>query len=149
MKTKSFLQRLDEHPNKSLKFRMPGGDLVPGDYHITELKAASLTSVDCGGQRDFRQETIGQLLAGKTGQAMPAHRAASIFRKVFSGPAGSAFHQDAELIFEYDGATGGQLARFPFDEVQVSESALEVILGRLSSVCRPAIARGATGGCCS
>jgi hypothetical protein len=37
------------------------GNSIHAGYHLTELKAASLQTVDCGGQRNHWQETIVQL----------------------------------------------------------------------------------------
>ncbi|MEL7346514.1 MAG: DUF6428 family protein [Pseudomonadota bacterium] len=47
-------------------------------YHVTELKRAAITSVDCGGRTDAWSETILQLLDGQGADYMTAGKFAAI-----------------------------------------------------------------------
>ncbi|MEQ9365974.1 MAG: DUF6428 family protein [Leptospirales bacterium] len=147
MKTMTWIESLEAHAQRALRFRLPDGDFVPGNYHITEVKAARSTGVDCGGNARTANETVVQLLAGVTGSSMPGGRAAAIFRKVLDGPAGAEFDPEAELIVEYDGA-GGQLSRFPLVDLELDGDTLQARLGRLRSECAPAGERPAGSGAC-
>jgi Family of unknown function (DUF6428) len=61
MKTNEFISKLRAAPDNRLLFVDRGGNPIHTGYHLTELKAASLQTVDCGGQRNHWQETIVQL----------------------------------------------------------------------------------------
>jgi hypothetical protein len=61
MKTNEFIAELRAAPENRLLFVDRGGNPIHTGYHLTELKAASLQTVDCGGQRNHWQETIVQL----------------------------------------------------------------------------------------
>ena len=61
MKTDEFIAELRAAPNHQLIFVDVDGDAVHSGYHLTELKAASFDTVDCGGQANQWQETIVQL----------------------------------------------------------------------------------------
>jgi hypothetical protein len=61
MKTNEFISELRAAPDHQLLFVDPEGHTVHSGYHLTELKAASFDTVDCGGQANQWQETIVQL----------------------------------------------------------------------------------------
>ena len=61
MKTNEFISELRRAPENQLLFVDGKGHAVHAGYHLTELKAASLDTVDCGGQANQWQETIVQL----------------------------------------------------------------------------------------
>ena len=58
---RDFVDALSAHTDKELLFEYAPGLLVGANYHITEVKAVSVDSVDCGGQADSWDETIIQL----------------------------------------------------------------------------------------
>lgn len=61
MKTKEFLSILRRSPKKQLLFVNAAGMSIHAGYHLTELKVATLATVDCGAQRNQWKETIIQL----------------------------------------------------------------------------------------
>src|SRR2546425_1062624 len=61
MKTNEFIAELRAEPNDQLIFADLEGHAVHRGYHLTELKAATFDTVDCGGQTSQWQETIVQL----------------------------------------------------------------------------------------
>lgn len=61
LKWNSFKAQLEEHPNQLLQFKYAEHKLVNANYHITEIKQAEVTSVDCGGKLDRWTEIIVQL----------------------------------------------------------------------------------------
>ena len=102
MKTQEFLSLLAEHQNKSLLFEYAPNQIVPANYHITEVKHVTIDSVDCGARTDAWKETIIQLWEspdeiGKT-EFMSTYKALGILKKVGTI---KPFVLDAELKFEY------------------------------------------------
>ena len=61
MRTQDFISRLRKAPAKALVFTNSDGATIHGGYHLTELKAASFDTVDCGAQKNQWNETIVQL----------------------------------------------------------------------------------------
>jgi hypothetical protein len=58
---KAFKEKLLQHPELDLQFKYAEGKLVDAAYHITEIKQAPITSVDCGGVLNQWTEIIIQL----------------------------------------------------------------------------------------
>eukprot|EP01036_Dinobryon_divergens_P045898 gene45898-61347_t len=52
----SVLAALEPHGDKALVFEYDGGEVQAG-YHVTEVKAGSFVTLDCGGNPDAWQET--------------------------------------------------------------------------------------------
>src|SRR5919197_3144921 len=61
MTTDEFINRLRVTPGKQLVFTNSDGTTIHRGYHLTELKAASFDTVDCGAQKDRWNEMIVQL----------------------------------------------------------------------------------------
>jgi len=61
MKTNDFITALRAAPENRLLFVDQDGNPIHTGYHLTELKAASFQTVDCGGQLNNWTETIVQL----------------------------------------------------------------------------------------
>jgi hypothetical protein len=58
---KTFKETLLMYPDLDLQFQYAEGKLVDAAYHITEIKQAPITSVDCGGVVNTWTEIIVQL----------------------------------------------------------------------------------------
>ena len=58
---KTFKDTLLQHHDLDLQFKYAEGKLVDATYHITEIKQALITSVDCGGVMNAWTEIIVQL----------------------------------------------------------------------------------------
>ena len=84
MKTNEFIAELRRVPQNQLIFVDGNGHAVHSGYHLSELKAASLDTVDCGGQANQWQETIVQLWvpANPDNDYMSAAKFLRIFDKV-------------------------------------------------------------------
>nr|WP_246230234.1 DUF6428 family protein [Mucilaginibacter humi] len=54
---KTFKDTLLAHPDLDLQFQYAEGKLVDAAYHITEIKQAPITSVDCGGVMNAGQRS--------------------------------------------------------------------------------------------
>src|SRR5476651_1992184 len=69
---KAFKETLLRHPDLNLQFQYAADELVDATYHITEIKQAPITSVDCGGVMDKWTEIIVQLwVPENSGQTRP------------------------------------------------------------------------------
>jgi hypothetical protein len=84
MKTNQFIAALRAAPDNQLLFVDLGGRPVHSGYHLTEIKAASFNTVDCGGQTNRWEETIVQLWvpAEADDDYMSARKFLKIFDKV-------------------------------------------------------------------
>ncbi|MDB4926808.1 DUF6428 family protein [Mucilaginibacter sp.] len=82
---KSFKEALVANPELELQFQYAENKWVDASYHITEIKQAPITSVDCGGVMNSWTEIIVQLYepAGKDElSAMKVNKALSIINLV-------------------------------------------------------------------
>jgi hypothetical protein len=61
MTTNDFIERLREAPAKCVLLTNADGATIHGGYHVTELKAVSFDTVDCGAQKKQWNQTIVQL----------------------------------------------------------------------------------------
>ncbi|MEO6150113.1 MAG: DUF6428 family protein [Mucilaginibacter sp.] len=81
LKWQSFKQQLQANPLLNLQFQYSENKWVDQSYHITEIKQAPITSVDCGGVMNKWTEVIIQLWEPAEKQqerAMKARKALSI-----------------------------------------------------------------------
>ena len=100
MKTSEFISALRAAPTNQLIFVDLKGHAVHYGYHLTELKAASFETVDCGGQTNSWHETIVQLWVPPS----PANvcMTAAKFLKIFDKVRGMIpLNSDAEIRVEY------------------------------------------------
>ncbi|SEW44098.1 DUF6428 family protein [Chitinophaga arvensicola] len=85
MTWQTFKNQLEKHPERVLQFQYAAGKLVAPSYHITEIKQAPVTSVDCGGKMNAWTEIIVQLWEPEevqTDRAMIASKAMKIVHLV-------------------------------------------------------------------
>jgi len=100
MKTNEFISALRAAPSNQLIFADRDGHAVPSGYHLTELKAASFETVDCGGQTNRWQETIVQLWVPS--HADNEYMTAAKFLRIFDKVRGMIpLDLDAEIRVEY------------------------------------------------
>ncbi len=85
LKWKSFKEQLQANPDMTLQFQYAEDQWVDAAYHITEIKQAPITSVDCGGVMNAWTEIIVQLwepLNEQQDRAMKVSKALSIVELV-------------------------------------------------------------------
>jgi hypothetical protein len=100
MKTNEFISTLRAAPNNQLVFINLDAHAVHSGYHLTELKAASFDTVDCGGQTNRWQETIVQLWVPSG--AGNGYMTAAKFLKIFEKVRGMiALNVNSEVLIEY------------------------------------------------
>ena len=81
----SFKNTLVQNPDRYLQFEYADGQFVDASFHITEIKQAPITSVDCGGKMNAWTEIIVQLWEPsehKADRSMKVSKALSIIQLV-------------------------------------------------------------------
>jgi hypothetical protein len=100
MKTNEFISALRSATNNQLIFVDLDGHAVHSGYHLTELKAASFETVDCGGQTNRWQETMVQLWVPP--DADDDYMTVAKFLRIFDKVSGMIpLDLDAEIRVEY------------------------------------------------
>ncbi|WCT11721.1 DUF6428 family protein [Mucilaginibacter jinjuensis] len=85
MNWQTFKEKLLQHPGLTLQFQYASDTWVDASYHITEIKQAPITSVDCGGKMNSWTEIIVQLwepAESDGSRAMQVNKALSIIQLV-------------------------------------------------------------------
>jgi Family of unknown function (DUF6428) len=151
MKTNEFISRLRAAPNTQLVFTDHDGHTVKSGYHLTELKAASFETVDCGGQTNRWQETIVQLW-------VPSHAAneymtAAKFLKIFEKVRGMIpLNLDTEVRIEY-GDENFFSSTYRVRSVAHDQTTTHVLIEPPQTTCKARDRRHAalptTGSCCA
>ena len=100
MKTHEFISELRAAPQNRLLFINANGNQVRAGYHLTELKSASIDTVDCGGRVNHWPETIVQLWVPASPGA--DYMTSAKFLKIFDKVRGMIpLVVDAEIRVEY------------------------------------------------
>jgi len=118
-----------------LVFETDEGD-IGGGYHVTELKQAAITSIDCGGNLHDWSETHVQLLDGQTGTHMSAGKFTSIADR---SAAKISTLGEAPLFFEL-GLKNNGLRRYQVQGLVPGDDRIRLQLSEGHAVCKPAAA---------
>ncbi|GHG10105.1 hypothetical protein GCM10017783_23260 [Deinococcus piscis] len=126
--TASFLETLCRAPAVPLEFRLNGNTLVPAGYHVTEIKAVTVDSVDCGGRKNAWQGTVVQLMDGTPAEARQGFMLTQKFLDIYDRVSGQIPVQDAAVLrFEYGNlSTPAMQYHFMGVEVQAARVVAEV-----------------------
>jgi hypothetical protein len=146
MKTNEFIAALRVAPQNELIFIDEAGHTVYRGYHLTELKAASLQTVDCGRRTNQWQETIVQLWVPSEPDAdcMTAGKFLKIFDKV-SGMI--PLNLEAEIRIEY-GDENFFPSTYHVQSVAHGHDTTRVLLIPPSTTCKARDRRSATSEPC-
>jgi len=147
MKTEDFISSLREAPAKHLVFTNSDGTTIHGGYHLTELKAASFDTVDCGAQKNQWNETIVQLWVPEgeeNGEVMTAAKFLSIYDKVARL---IPLDSTAEIRFEY-GDDNFPPSNYHVEMMSENEAELRVQLRLPQTTCKARDRREAGAACC-
>jgi hypothetical protein len=147
MRTQDFISRLREAPAKRLVFTNSDGATIHGGYHLTELKAASFDTVDCGAQKNQWSETIVQLWVPEeeeNGEHMTAAKFLSIYDKVARL---ISLDVTAEIRFEY-GDENFPPSNYHVEKISEKESELRVQLRLPQTTCKARDRRKSGETCC-
>ncbi len=131
----TVLTALTGHDEKALVMTYDGQRIGAG-YHVTEVKAGSFVTLDCGGNPDAWQETILQVedLPAPEGQRfMTVGKFRSILSKV---SAKVALDHGARLTIEV-GPPGTAMRVYDVAAILISEDQTTLELGSRPAICKP------------
>jgi Family of unknown function (DUF6428) len=145
--TQDFIAQLRRASEKPLLFVNAESDTIHAGYHLTEIKAAKLDTVDCGGKKNRWTETIMQLWvpADETSETfMTVGKFLRIYERVSSmidvDPA-------AEVRFEY-GDENFFPSNYHVESMTEEIDALRVELRPPQTTCKARDRRAAGASCC-
>ena len=147
MTTQDFISRLRKAPAKQLVFTNSEGATIHGGYHLTELKAASFDTVDCGAQKNQWNETIVQLWVPEDEENvefMTAAKFLSIYDKVAQL---IALDPVAEIRFEY-GDENFPPSNYHLEKIIENRTELRVQLRLPQATCKARDRRESGAACC-
>ena len=131
----AVLAALAPHDDKPLVIEYAGRTVRAG-YHVTEVKAGSFVTLDCGGNPDAWQETIlhvEDLPAGEGEQHMKVGKFRAILAQVDKKVRLDA---GARLTFEVS-APDAAMQVFDVAEVAIDETSAIIRLGARPAICKP------------
>lgn len=131
----AVLAALASHDHKPLVIEYPGHQVRAG-YHVTEVKAGSFVTLDCGGNPDAWQETILQVedIPATEGQGfMKVGKFRGILAQVDRK---MRLNGDARLTFEVS-APDVAMQVFDVAEVVVDDTSATIRLGARPAICKP------------
>jgi len=146
----AVLTVLQSHFTKALVLHYAGRTIRPG-YHVTEVKAGSFVTLDCGGNPDAWQETILQvedLGPDGTRDYMSAGKFAGILEQVQRR---IALDSTARLTFEI-GTPEVPMQVFDVNTLDIGSDRVELRLAARAATCKPrhrAAIPAATTKCCA
>ncbi|HEY8960087.1 DUF6428 family protein [Chitinophaga sp.] len=144
MTWQAFRSQLEKYPEQILQFQYAADKLVAPSYHITEIKQAPITSVDCGGKINTWTEIIVQLWEPEqpqTSRAMAVNKALKIVDLVEKN---IDLHPNAVVKIEFGNAAFDTRQLYPGEFLLEGEN-LVVNLQPDATQCK-ATDRGATCG---
>ena len=136
MTLETFVNILTANPNKSLLFEVAPQVYAGSHYHLTEIKTAKISSVDCGGQKHEWIETVFQLWENPKEIGKAAYlKTDKILEIVSKVNAVSALHAETSLKIEYGNALF-PTAQLDIQRVVASDQQLIVQLHSEQTKCK-------------
>lgn len=131
MKISQFAHLLETHPDKPFHLVLPGDNIVPASFHITEVGHVTKKFIDCGGKLHTAQscqlqvwlgnDTDHRLYAGKMAGVLNLARA----KGVLPG-------EDLDVEIEYEDTA---ISQYTVEDFTVSESAVVLSLAGKHTDC--------------
>lgn len=144
----AVLAGLAGHGEKTLAI-VYGDREVQSGYHLTEVKAGSFTTLDCGGNPDAWQETVLQVedIPSEGKPQMTAAKFVSILSQVDRKV---QLDHGARLTIEI-GRTGEPMRVFDVADLSIEDSRAVLTLGIRPAICKPRhrAAQAGARSCCS
>lgn len=131
-----FLEALRVQPQRPLEFWLHGERLVGAGYHLTEISAVSVESVDCGGTVNTWRETVMMLMDGSAEEAergfMSTRKALAIYERVADK---ISLDLSAPVRFEYGNLTRPAV-RYGIERLELGAERLTVHLSLPGVQCK-------------
>jgi hypothetical protein len=145
----AVLARIEGQDEKPLVIEYDDRTVQPG-YHVTEVKAGSFVTLDCGSSPDAWQETILQVEDIPATENRPMMTAGK-FRKILAQVDRKVrLNHDARLTIEI-GQPGEAMRVFDVARVDVLDDRVHLALGIRAAICKPRhrAQQPASDTCCS
>lgn len=132
----ALLDALQAHAARRLVIHYDGHLIQPG-YHVTEVKAGSFVTLDCGGNPDAWQETILQVEDLPASDEKPDHMEVGKFLAILEKVAARVnLHASSRLTFEV-GPPGRPMQIFDVKAVRIEATTAVIELGPRPAICKP------------
>ena len=131
----AVLARLDGHDDLPLSISY-ADRVTQAGYHVTEVKAGSFATLDCGGNPDAWQETVLQV-EDIPPQGERAQMTAGKFRKILEQVDRKVrLNHDARLTIEI-GQPGEAMRVFDVADIAIEGDRATLTLGVRAAICKP------------
>ena len=132
----AVLDALASHGTRKLVIDYAGQSIQPG-YHVTEVKAGSFVTLDCGGNPDAWRETILQMEDLPASADNPDHMAVSRFLAILDKVARRVpLDAAARLTFEV-GPPLAPMQIFDVEALRIEADRVVLRLGARPAICKP------------
>ncbi|MFC3127207.1 DUF6428 family protein [Pseudoroseomonas globiformis] len=132
----AVLDALAPHGSRRLVISYDGRMVQPG-YHVTEVKAGSFVTLDCGGNPDAWQETILQVedlpASAEKSEHMKVGKFLAILEKV---AARVSLQRGSRLTFEV-GPPSRPMQVFDVDAIRIEATQAVIELAPRPAICKP------------
>ena len=137
MLVRDFMQTIQQNLGKPLRFLYDDEQIVPGGYHVTEIKNAQFDTIDCGNSLHTWREVILQVWLPDEVAADATPMSTDKFAKIWSIVDGRIpLNQNAEIRVEY--GDGERLtAVYHVDALQNTPEGLVVKMAPPRTLCKP------------
>lgn len=137
MLVQDFIQTVKNNPGKPLHFLYDDGHIIPGGYHITEIKNAQFDTIDCGNSLHSWREVIMQVWLPDDADRTAAPMATDKFAKIWSiVDSRLPLDNEAEVRVEY-GNDQRVTAVYHVDDLQLTPEGLVVKMAPPRTLCKP------------
>jgi hypothetical protein len=137
MLVNEFIQTVQQHPAKPLRFLYDDNQIVPGGYHVTEIKNAQFETIDCGNSLHTWREVVVQVWVPDEVEPNAEPMATDKFAKIWSiVDSRISLNQEAEIRIEYGNAER-VTAVYHVDELQETAGELIVKMAPPRTLCKP------------
>lgn len=136
MKTSELLDTLNSHFESRLYFKLPNGEEIKGDLHITEVKKIAVESMDCGSNAHAYNETVIQLWLNERSKKdveWTGEKAIDILNKV---GALQPYNLESDVFFEF-GDSANQTAKYSMLLHEGDANTLDIELFAKPTECKP------------
>jgi hypothetical protein len=144
MKLNELKALLESQPDKFPRFILPGGDLVPAHFHLTEVGHVEKNFIDCGGTIRKTESAVLQLWVndGDADHRLDAGRMA----KILALGTRVLPHDDLEVEVEYDDFA---ISQFPITGFENSGNHLDFTTKTKHTDCLAKEKCGVDDACCA
>lgn len=130
-----FMAALEPHGDKQLAIHY-GGRMIRSGYHITEVKAGSFATLDCGGNPDRWRETILQI-EERASESDRGFMLAGKFRAILAQVTECIALDGAARLTVEIGPSGSPMQVFDAGSLRVEAGRLVFKLEPRSAICKP------------